>query len=319
MWIFYLVNCVGAQLFGPSLWDWGFFNNTTYTMYPTISYTRDILFPHGQKEYDSACHSGSGVGYACPHLLLFSTDLLLAAERDGLGGDFFYGTSASKNDNDCGKCFQVKLMDAQVPSQNGNKQLILQITNSGFDVVDGQFDVHMGAGGFGYYTACNQDCSSRFCQGGACSVGMFETRFDDWTKDGDCYGGGLKMLSTDYQKVWDMCGKLTRTNSFKEDVLRQSCWYSNLLFYHQNFFSTDSVQVQCPVHLTKTTGLKRNDESSLPLPHIDNSFTITCRNRNCITSYQDCCKMSCAWNGKGSPDSLLSRVYTCDKSGLLLS
>lgn len=321
-----ILGTIRAQLLGPSLWNWGFFNRTTYTIYPNIAVTSNTFFAHTDSELPSACRGNPtddlwGVGFACPHLLLFSSDLLLAAERDGLADYFFYGTAASKSDDDCGKCFQVKLMDPQLTWNDTyfDRQLILQITNSGFDVVPGQFDVYMGAGGFGYYTACNQDCQSHFCQGGPCALGMFNSMFDDWTPDGNCYGGGLRMLSDNYDQVWGLCGKIIRGNDFKDDVLRQACWYANIMFYHQNFFSTDSIQVQCPTSLTKATGLKRSDDVSSPFPDRNNKPNIFCRNKNCMTGYQDCCKMSCSWNSKGKPDPLLSRVYTCNFNGFPVS
>lgn len=309
-----------TQILGPSLWDWGYKDTTRYTIYPDTHYTNEILKPHGEYEFPSACTGNQvdpwSVGFACPHLLMFSSDLLLAAERDGLGGDFFYGTAATRTDDDCGKCFQVNLVDRPHFNETYmNRQLVLQITNSGFDVVPGQFDIHMGAGGFGHYTACNQDCRSRFCQGGPCAVGMFNSVFDDWTPNGNCYGGGLQMLSTDYDKVWELCGKFTRGSDYKDDVLQQTCWYANIMFFHQNFFSTDSSQVRCPEGLTKATGLKRTDDTNLPLPDVRNKHNIFCRNRNCITGYQDCCRMSCSYKNKGKPDALLSQVYTCDFNG----
>jgi hypothetical protein len=36
--------------------------------------------------------------------------------------------------------------------------VVVQAVNSGFDVIPGQLDVFMGAGGFGWYDACNVDC-----------------------------------------------------------------------------------------------------------------------------------------------------------------
>jgi hypothetical protein len=319
--VFY--QTIFSQTLGPSLWDWGFVNTTSYTIYPDIPYTNPILIPHAEYEAPSACNSGPkdpwDVGFACPHLLLFSSDLLLAANRDGLAGGFFYGTAATQSDNDCGKCFQVKVLDPETGSNiTSHKQLLLQITNSGVDVVPGQFDVHMAAGGFGYYTACNKDCRQRFCQGGPCAVNFYESSFDVWTPTSNCYGGGLKLLSDDYDKIWEECGKLIKTNDYKDSVLWQTCWYANIMFYHQNFFSTDTIQVRCPDGLTKTTGLKRKDEEGLPYPDINNKPNIFCRNRNCITAYHDCCKMSCSWKYKGNPDTLLSRVYTCDHDGFII-
>lgn len=314
------------QVLGPSLWDWGYINITSYVIYPVFSYDSSILVPHGENEKPSACNGNNpadpnDVGFSCPHLLLFSSDLLLAASRDGIGDDFFYGTAATKNDEDCGKCFQVRVMDPETQWNNSTppqKQLILQITNSGMDVVPGQFDVHIGAGGFGYYTACNQDCRQHFCQGGPCAIGFFNSSFQDWTPDLNCYGGGLRVFSTDTEKIWDECGKLTIGYTYKDYVLRQTCWYANVLLYHQNFFSTNSVRVRCPIGLTKATGLKRTDEDNLPPPDRNNKPDIFCRNNKCITGYHDCCKMSCSWKYKGKPDPVFSRAYTCDHNGYIL-
>ena len=316
------IHQTSSQSLGPSLWDWGYTNITKYTVYPNIPHTNKIYIPHGDHEASSACNGGgpNDVGFACPHLLLFSSDLLLAAERDGLGGNFYYGTAASQTDGDCGKCFQVKIMDAELKWNDtlSQKQLILQITNSGNDVVKGQFDVHIGAGGFGYYTACNSDCRNRYCQGGPCSTGLFDSTFEDWNPSSNCYAGGVKEIFADYDKVWEACCKLTKNNNYKDEVLRQTCWYSNIMLYHQNFFSTDSIQVKCPEGLTKATGLKRIDDDGLPYPDTNNKHNIFCRNNNCITGYQDCCKMSCSWKKSGSADAVLSRVYTCDHNGLII-
>ena len=128
-----IFNSVKPQILGPSLWQW-YPNITKYSIYPDVPYTNEILFPHGDYEPPSACNGNPtdpwNVGFACPHLLMFSSDLLLAAERDGFGNHFFYGTAATKSDDDCGKCFQVQIGDAQVQWNDTflNKQLVLQIS-----------------------------------------------------------------------------------------------------------------------------------------------------------------------------------------------
>lgn len=326
-----IVQYVGSQILGPSLWGWGY--SLESNMISGIMYN-DSTIPHQRdysKEVPSACSNNNdpNKGFACPHLLMFSSDMLLAAQRDGLGDSFFYGTAATSTDSECGKCYQVRVTDALTKWNEtlAQRHVILQITNSGFDVVAGQYDVYMAAGGFGYYTACNKDCNSHFCKGGPSPVGMFEGSFEQWNRDkgyDTCYSGGLNLVAEDDpEQIWTKCGGLTngftqQMVSFKNDVLYQSCWYSNLLLYHQNFLSTDSVRVKCPDGLGLLTGLKRNDENGLLEPNLANTLPIQCRQRACFTNYQDCCKMSCSWNYKGSPDSVFGRIDTCDSEGLII-
>ena len=287
------------------------------------------MIPHRRRDtntdFPSACNNGNHdpstkLGYACPHQLMFSSDMILAAMRDGFDEGFYYGTAAVQSDNDCGKCYQVSVGKQNLKME---KQLILQITNTGFDVVAGQFDVYVAAGGFGWYTACNSDCQSRSCQGGVCTRGMYDGSFDQWNAvSRDCYGGGLNLVSEpDRETIWNYCAGLTNgfeeTPVYKDDALRQGCWLSNVFNYHQNFDTVDSTQVKCPPSLTLVTGLKRQDDYSVPDASLSNQLPTQCRRPNCMTTYHDCCKPSCAWKGKGNPDSTFSRVDTCDSEGLI--
>lgn len=138
--------------------------------------------------------------------------------------------------------------------------------------------------------------------------------FDDWNRPhfddpNPCYSGGIKWLDeapgTD---VYQLCMALSKGETEYKDVsLTRSCIYSNLLLYHQNFVKTNYVQVRCPEGLVRLTGLRRNDDSNHPYPNRNLHLTGYCegsreKGKFCITSMQDCCKPSCAWSGKGSPD-----------------
>lgn len=313
-----------------SLWNWNQ-NISTSTIFkenlPKYRITNTDSYP-------SACNNNynDNCGYACPHMMMFSTDMILASIYDNLDEKFYYATAGSSNDDDCGKCFQVKPLDAErVWDDNlSRKQLIIQNINSGYDVIGGQFDIFMGAGGFGYFTSCNIDCQSRYCQGGSCGGGMYDGTFDDWNMPhyddpNKCYSGGIKWLNeTTDDKILGLCAGLvgdTDLNIYKNNVLIRSCFFSNKLLYHQNFVNTEYTRVKCPEGLTLLTGLKRNDEDNLPRPNYENRLQDKCtgsRNKGhfCITTMQDCCKPSCSWSNKGSPMNPWNKIDTCLIDGL---
>ena len=269
--------------------------------------------------YASACGNGNHdnlKGYACPHMMMFSPDMLLASIYDGIADQFLYATAGTSSDNDCGKCYQVRPYDAERVWNDSlsKRHLVVQSINSGFDVMDGQFDLFMGAGGFGYFTACNNDCQSKYCQGGPCSESLYSHgSFDDWNRPhyqdpNPCYSGGIKWLDeTPTDRIHELCLGLVHSNitEYKDYALVRSCFLSNHMLYHQNFLNTDYIRVQCPDGLTRLTGSKRNDDDLYPMPHLENVLSNTCRGSResghyCVTSMQDCCKPSCSWSGKGS-------------------
>uniref|UniRef100_A0A6C0K6B1 Uncharacterized protein n=1 Tax=viral metagenome TaxID=1070528 RepID=A0A6C0K6B1_9ZZZZ len=339
--LFALTTTVVKNVNGiSSLWSWG--PSTTSSFYNTSlplprSYSNhDGGSDGGGSEYGSACGNGwswsqgGGVyGFACPHMMLQSEDMIGAAHYDGLGHDFLYAVAGSSSDNDCGRCYQIQLLDAEREWRPDFKFLLVQIINSGFDVMAGQMDIFMGAGGFGYFTSCNSDCSSHACQGGTCKQAMYDTSFEKWDQahyndPNACYSGGIKWLEErNDTAILDLCKGLIghAPQDPKDQMTIDSCYRSNLDLYHQNFVSTRYTPVQCPLGLTMLTGLRRADDTSpLPLPHPENVLDHQCNGDRsqghfCITTMQDCCKPSCAWSGKGNPDPQWPRVDTCTRMG----
>lgn len=312
------------------LWSWGFSSPSYYN--ESLPHPR--IYSHAT-EYGSACGNGWSssqvYGFACPHMMLQSEDMLQAANHDGLGDDFLYAVAGSASDNDCGRCYQIQLLDAERKWRSDFKLLIVQIINSGFDVMTGQMDIFMGAGGFGYFTSCNSDCSSHACQGGACKQSMYDTPFDSWDQahyndPNRCYSGGIKWLDENNDNILNLCQGLIghEPRDPKDQITIDSCYRSNQGLYHQNFVSTRYTPVQCPAGLTMLTGLRRADDCSpLPLPHPDNALDRHCQGDRsqghfCITTMQDCCKPSCAWSGKGNPDPQWPRLDTCSRTGSIL-
>lgn len=314
----WLVNFVDCQ-FMQSLWSW------QHKDWNSV-YNEDV--PHPRTQNPDSCGSNNP-GFVCPHMNLFSTDMLLAATFDGYYNDFLYATAGSSSDSACGRCFQVKpLHPERVWNESlDHKQLIIQNVNTGPDVMQGQFDILMGAGGMGVFNGCSSDCKYQHCSGGPCVAPLYGGTFDKWNPHpwGDpCFSGGLSPLNTlPEEKLWEACQALTDyTPSYKNQALWQSCFYSNILLYHQNFISADVVPVKCPEGLVRLTGLRRTDEADLPAPHLDNQFTVHCRGdasvgRYCITTVEDCQRTSCSWPNKGSPDPLWSMVDVCCTDGLI--
>jgi hypothetical protein len=303
-----------------SLWSWNGFQNTTYGSIPQPRLFQGTEFP-------SACNNGffsssSAYGYACPHQALLSNDMLGAARYDGLSSHFVYGVAGASTDDDCGKCYQIQLLDAERVWRDDFPFLVVQVINSGYDVMPYQFDVFMGAGGFGYFTACNRDCGSHYCQGGPCAEGMFPTTFEQWTQVAyadphTCYSGGIKWLEQP-EKAKQYCEEALAS----QEHARDSCVRSNAELFHQNFVEIRAERVQCPPGLYRLTGLQRADDGGLPYPSPTLALTQHCQGDRsqghfCITTMQDCCKPSCSWRGKGNPSREWDHVDYCDAKGNL--
>jgi len=311
-----------------SLWGWD------------QNYTQHILDPglpppRVTTNLPSACaNGGSGqggaFGFACPHHMMFSADMVLAAMHDGYDSWARYAVAGSAKDSDCGSCWQVSPLEAERVWNDslGAYRLIVQAVNSGFDVMPGQLDLFMGAGGQGYFTAVNSDCQTRYCQGGPCAQGLYAGTFDAWNNahyndPHECYSGGVKWLrEKSFQAVQESCQALTAgEREYKDIVLWQSCTASNWELYHQNFQSADLVRVACPDGLVRVTGLRRADDVNYPWPTWDLSPSIQCRGDRaqghfCITTMHDGCVPSCAWPGKVDADPRWSKVDTCNAQGL---
>jgi hypothetical protein len=309
-----------------SYWSWSL-NGTN--IYGNIPRPRNYM---NHPEVQSACSNteyGSMFGFNCPHMLMFSDDMIFAAKYDNNFNSFHYAVAGSSSDLECGKCYQIKLLEAENTDRLPRKQLIIQIINSGYDVNRNQFDLFMAGGGFGYYTACNVDCHSMYCLGGPCSDYMYKSQFDDWLKlKGKstplCYSGNNYNLDlSNHTLVYELCMNLVKDiTRVMDNMTIDSCYRSYVENYHQNFVKTNYVQVQCPEGLYRLTGLRRQDDLKYSLPHPSNQLTEKCEgnsqeNRFCITTMQDCCKPSCAWNFKGFPSQIWPKVDTCDKNGLI--
>ena len=102
-----------------------------------------------------------------------STAMLNAAEEDGKGSTHIFGVgSFGSGPSNMGKCFEVTISST-------SKKGLFQVVNEGADVSSGQFDVQMGAGGFGMYNGCASPTTS----GASPMFGVSSSVF------GDTYGG----------------------------------------------------------------------------------------------------------------------------------
>lgn len=278
----------------------------------------------------SACSNGgwdATYAFACPHQAMLTQDMQLAASFDVFNEDFVYALAGSGTDQECGKCYQVQLLDAERVWLPDFPQLIVQIINSGYDVMPGQMDLFMGGGGFGYFTACNRDCPSKFCQGGKCAQGMYDGDFAAWTQahfmdPNVCYSGGIKWLNeSSLEHLKQMCKSLSGTQTtYKDLALYDSCVLTNEQMFHQNFVSTKYTRVQCPEGLYRLTGIRRQDDDLWKPAQPDHVLEQSCQGSRadghyCVTTMQDCCVPSCSWEGKVDTVPGYGRVDRCYANG----
>ena len=290
----------------------------------------DIYMPSGCS--NGGRDSQGRSAYACPYTMLLSNDMIAAASMDGFEpSTMVYAIAGASSDRECGVCYQVQLLDAEREWRDDFPMLVVQSVNSGFDVMSYQLDIFMGAGGFGYFTACNHDCSQRSCQGGGCAgEGMYDTTFDDWTGQAEyrdpnpCYSGGIKwdLVATNRTGLVAKCQRLiTDPENMRDSATLDSCVRSNEAMLHQNFVSSRVARVQCPRGLYSITVMRRSDDGNYPLPSLTLHLDQECggsraRGRYCVTTMQDCCKVSCSWPGKTSTDPQYPLVDACLRNGL---
>lgn len=282
----------------------------------------------------SACGNGGyfvqndeEYAYSCPHHAMFSDDMVSAVKYDGHYGDFIYATAGGYSDAECGTCFQVQLLDSERVWRDDFPHVIVQVVNSGFDVMQGQLDLFLGGGGFGYFTALNADCKANYCNGGPCKQGMYDGSFLDWTYSpypapNPCYGGGLRLLNeTSAEDVLLRCKALSgNSNELKDQILWDTCVRGNLQLLHQNHVSSNYMRVKCPKGLVMLTGMRRSDDDNFPDANVSNDLKEACRGsreggRYCVTSMADGCVPSCAWSGKVNVDPAYKRVDRCSRKG----
>ena len=292
----------------------------------------DIPGPRSTQSYTpSACANGGNTGpyaFACPHQMFLSDDMRAAAARDGLNQTFAYALAGCATDSECGACYQVRLGKAEKVWKPNFPLLIVQCANSGFDVMAGQMDIYVGAGGQGYFTAVNSDCRTRFCEGGACKDNLYETNFAAWTdaefpNANKCYSGGVKQFDNS-TRLREKCLRLIGNRRDRKHLtLYQSCVRSNTAYLHENFYETTYERVQCPDSLTRVSGMRRSDDASYPRVSRGLPLTKTCKGsiesgHACITTMHDGCVPSCAWGKNLATVPGYPTITRCDKSGRIL-
>lgn len=291
-----------AQPMPQSLWKWPRSNSSFLPASPPQS--------SQNAEYNgiNACGGGGDThtSWSCPHMMLLSPDMQFAAQMDGYDSWAVYGVAGIGQASDCGKCFQLRINSGgSVPSK---RFIIVQAANTGSDVSSGQFDILVGAGGFGIYDGCASDCQyGRVCSGGHCNAPQYSSGFSAWTPDGNCYGGGVRDANG--------CNALApNPQTFAEKTLVYGCKEAIYQRYHQNL-QVSFAQVQCPKSLYQITGIRPNSDTSLPLPNP--SLYLPSGGRT--TTTMDCCKPTCAWrqNVKNA-DSNWPQLFVCDKTGVPL-
>jgi hypothetical protein len=207
--------------------------------------------------------------------------------------------------------------------------LIVQSINTGTNGPD-DFDVFMGAGGFGGNNACEPP-SSWAAQ--AASQGSFPAdvsglyMYTGFPSDGESGQGGVKgagiYSDCKTQNQWvttqslssiacqtdikNACSVIASTSPTMTKETYNSCIKSNdpQAYYHLNWF-VHVKKVECPTHLTEVTGCKLAPQGLPPVnPNVrtsaqaaaDSSFSAKAKNGNhfSTTTMQDCCKPTCAW------------------------
>ena len=253
----------------------------------------------------SACGGGGdpNISWACPHLMLMSPDMMGASSTDG-NKWALYGVAGIGQASDCGKCYQLDLNN---PGLGSVQHYIVQAVNTGSDVSSGQFDVMVGAGGFGIYNGCASDCKyGRTCSGGACNYPQYSGNFDAWTPGGNCYGGGVHDPNS--------CDNLASSGSMAADTVIYGCKTAIQQGYHRNF-QVNFKRVACPRSLYMSTGIRsRND---IEEDHPDPSPTLELSGSGQATTTMDCCKPTCAWRQSIAQYTLpeFPSVYVCNKQG----
>jgi hypothetical protein len=304
---------------------------------------------------------GDDVTFLCPSFMLFSDAMLQAAVDDfGSNPPFNYAVVGHDTDTDgldpgarstCCQCYQLVFQYPAENQANVNASaagpsaipipppLIVQSFNTAAG--GGQnFDVYMGAGGFGANNACDPNGQPQ------AASGLYTyTSFPD---DGECCQGGVKAagiysecktsinwvtteslsLPACQNRVASACNMIAAPSSAVTAETVRSCTRSNApsSYYHMNW-TVYARRIECPAHLTEVTGCKLAPQG---LPAANRNVTTaaqaagdaTFRPRYTTTTMQDCCKPTCAWqdNVVGASAGLKAvglydSFYSCDQQG----
>ena len=216
--------------------------------------------------------------------MLFSDEMIQAASDDGLAGfnyavvghDLDSGGVDGNYSNSCCQCYQLVFSLPENTAQvNGNGASAIPILPplvvQSFNTAAGggqNFDVFMGAGGFGAFNACDPS-SSKTSPAGKYLYTQFPTEGEPGsggvnaaTQLPACQSNNLvttaHLSSTACQSsVATACSKFASSSTQMTNESIRSCTQSNdpNSYYHMNW-KIDAKRVECPTHLTEVTGCK---------------------------------------------------------------
>jgi hypothetical protein len=286
--------------------------------------------------------------------MLFSDEMIQAASDDGLAGfnyavvghDLDSGGVDGNYSNSCCQCYQLVFsLPENTAQMNGNGASAIPIPPplvvQSFNTAAGggqNFDVFMGAGGFGAFNACDPNSSKTSPSG--------KYLYTQFPAEGEPGSGGVNaatqlpacqsknlvttetLSSTACQSsVATACGKFASSSTQMTAESIRSCTQSNApdSYYHMNW-KIYAKRVECPTHLTDVTGCKLASQNQPPVnaavktpeqAAADSSF----KSGYTITTMQDCCMPTCAWQNNVSGQNLpavgkYNSFYSCNQNGV---
>jgi hypothetical protein len=297
---------------------------------------------------------GAQVNFLCTRFMLFSDEMIQAAADDGLAG-FNYAVVGHDLDsggidgtyaNSCCQCYQLVFSLPENTAQvNGNGASAIPIPPplvvQSFNTAAGggkNFDVFMGAGGFGAFNACDPTSSQKSQSG--------KYLYTQFPSEGEPGSGGVNaatqipacqsknLVTTDSLSstacqgaVTTACSKFASSSTHMTEESIHSCTESNdpNSYYHMNW-KIYAKRVECPTHLTEVTGCKLTSQkqpavnTAVKTPEqaaADSSF----KSGYTITTMQDCCMPTCAWQNNVSGQNLsvvgkYNSFYSCSQNGV---
>ena len=159
------------------------------------------------------------------------------------GQDVYFGVGSYGNiQSRGGLCYRITVTSVK-------KDLLVQVINQGADVPDGNFDLMLGAGGFGLYDSCSS---------AGTSIPMYNAPSDAW---GELLGGIHNRSRCVDLPSYPICGTTPADNmqdlcswSFEEGLRLEEL--------ETNPVITKMCQVACPSELYLSTGVRRSDEKN---------------------------------------------------------
>jgi hypothetical protein len=288
--------------------------------------------------------------FACPRFMLQSDEMAQAAKDDwGDPSPFAYGVVGHDSDaggldvgsSSCCQCYQLVFErpeggSPQPPDLPIPKPMIVQSFNTAAGGGK-NFDIYMGAGGFGAFNAC---VPGSYSGTSTTTFGhfMYSAFPSDYPTTGgvkalnipECkVNGTVTMASMQsaacQSKITQLCNNTAAPSAAVTAETKNSCIQSNSVngFYHQNWV-VRAKRVECPLSITKVTGCRLQPQG-LPAAN-PNAKTVatadsTFRTGYTTTTMQDCCKPSCAWQDQvvGAGLKVVDKwtsFYSCDQNGV---